>query len=43
MNEAAEKSGTSVDEAIEFADEWAKCMAVFKGQKGWRLVCAILA
>jgi hypothetical protein len=33
----------TVDEALEFADEWAKGMTFHEDSQGWRVVCAILA
>jgi hypothetical protein len=33
----------TVDEALEFADEWMQGMSFYEGSQGWRVVCAILA
>lgn len=33
----------TTDEAIEFADEWAKCATFYEGAMGWRVVCKLLA
>lgn len=33
----------TVDEAIEFADEWARGLTLYEGAQGWRVVCLILA
>jgi hypothetical protein len=33
----------TVDEALEFADEWAKGMTFHEDSQGWRVVCAVLA
>jgi hypothetical protein len=33
----------TVDEALEFADEWTQGMSFHEGSQGWRVVCAILA
>jgi hypothetical protein len=33
----------TVDEALEYADEWAQGMSFYEGSQGWRVVCAILA
>jgi hypothetical protein len=33
----------TVDEALEYADEWAQGMTFHEGSQGWRVACAILA
>jgi hypothetical protein len=33
----------TVDEALEFADEWAQETTFHEDSQGWRVVCAILA
>jgi hypothetical protein len=33
----------TIDEALEFADEWAQGMTFHEESRGWRAVCAILA
>lgn len=33
----------TIEEAIEFADEWSKGMTLHEGSKGWRVVCLLLA
>jgi hypothetical protein len=33
----------TVDEALEFADEWAQEMTFHEDSQGWRVVCAVLA
>jgi hypothetical protein len=33
----------TINEALEFADEWAQGMTFHEGSQGWRVVCAILA
>lgn len=32
-----------VNEALQFADEWAKSQTFYEGMQGWRVVCAVLA
>jgi hypothetical protein len=33
----------TVDEALEFADEWMQGMSFYEGSQGWRVVCMVLA
>lgn len=33
----------TVDEALEFADEWSRGMTIHEGSQGWRVVCMLLA
>jgi hypothetical protein len=33
----------TVDEALEYADEWMQGMTFHEGSQGWRVVCTILA
>ena len=33
----------TVDEALQYADEWAKGQTFYEGMQGWRVVCATLA
>ena len=33
----------TVDEAIEFADQWSRGMTIHEGSQGWRVVCMLLA
>lgn len=33
----------SIDECIEFADEWSRGMTLYEGAQGWRVVCMLLA
>ena len=33
----------TVDEAIEFADEWSRGMTIYESSQGWRVVCMLLA
>ena len=33
----------SIDECIEFADEWSRGMTIHEGSQGWRVVCMLLA
>jgi hypothetical protein len=33
----------TVDEALEFADEWVQGMTFHEESQGWRVVCAILS
>jgi len=33
----------TIDEALEFADEWSRGMTIYEGSQGWRVVCMLLA
>ena len=33
----------TVDDALEFADEWVRGMTIHEGSQGWRVVCMVLA
>jgi hypothetical protein len=33
----------TIDEALEFADEWVQGMTFHEESQGWRVVCAVLA
>ncbi len=33
----------SIDECIEFADEWSRGMTIHEGSQGWRVACMLLA
>lgn len=33
----------TIDECLEFADEWSRGMTVHEGSMGWRVVCMLLA
>ena len=33
----------TIDEALEFADEWSKGLTLYEGAQGWRVVCMLLA
>ena len=33
----------TVDEALQYADEWVKGQTFYPGSQGWRVVCAVLA
>jgi hypothetical protein len=33
----------TIDEALEFADEWIRGMTIHEGSQGWRVVCMLLA
>lgn len=33
----------TIEEAIEFADEWSRGMTLHEGSQGWRVVCLLLA
>ena len=33
----------TIDECLEFADEWSKGMTLHEGSQGWRVVCMLLA
>lgn len=37
------KLAMTVDEALEFADEWSKGLTLHEGAQGWRVVCMLLA
>jgi hypothetical protein len=37
------KVNMTIDEALEYADEWAQGMTFHEESQGWRVVCAILA
>ena len=33
----------TIDECLEFADEWSRGMTYHEGSQGWRVVCMLLA
>ena len=33
----------TIDECLEFADEWARGCTFHEGSQGWRVVCMLLA
>ena len=33
----------TIDEALEFADEWSRGVTIYPGAQGWRVVCMLLA
>jgi len=33
----------TIDECLEFADEWSRGMTIHEGSQGWRVVCLLLA
>lgn len=33
----------TIDECLEFADEWVRGMTYHEGSQGWRVVCMLLA
>lgn len=33
----------TIEEALEFADEWSKGLTLHEGSQGWRVVCMLLA
>ncbi len=33
----------TIDECLEFADEWSRGMTYHEGSMGWRVVCMLLA
>lgn len=33
----------TIDQALEFSDEWVSGMTFHEGSQGWRVVCALLA
>ena len=33
----------TIEEALEFADEWSRGMTLHEGSQGWRVVCLLLA
>lgn len=33
----------TIDEALEFADEWSRGLTLHEGSQGWRVVCMLLA
>lgn len=33
----------TIDECLEFADEWSRGVTVHEGSQGWRVVCMLLA
>ena len=37
------KLNMTIDEALEFADEWSRGMTLHEGSQGWRVVCMLLA
>jgi hypothetical protein len=37
------KINMSIEEALEFADTWAKGCTFHEGSQGWRVVCLLLA
>jgi hypothetical protein len=39
----AVKLKMTIEEALEFADEWSRGMTLYEGSQGWRVVCMLLA
>ena len=37
------KLNMTIEEALEFADEWSRGMTLHEGSQGWRVVCMLLA
>lgn len=37
------KLAMTIDEALEFADEWSRGLTLYEGAQGWRVVCMMLA
>ena len=37
------KLNMTINEALEFADEWSRGMTIHEGSQGWRVVCMLLA
>ena len=37
------KLNMTIDEALEFADEWSRGLTLHEGSQGWRVVCMLLA
>lgn len=37
------KLAMTVDEALDFADEWSRGITLHEGSQGWRVVCMLLA
>jgi hypothetical protein len=37
------KLNMTIDECLEFADEWSRGMTLHEGSQGWRVVCMLLA
>ena len=37
------KIAMTIDECLEFADEWSKGLTLYEGAQGWRVVCMLLA
>ena len=37
------KLAMTIDEALEFADEWSRDLTLYEGAQGWRVVCMLLA
>lgn len=33
----------TIDECLEFADEWSRGLTLYEGAQGWRVVCMLLA
>lgn len=33
----------TIDECLEFSDEWSRGMTIHEGSQGWRVVCMLLA
>ncbi|MCK0507938.1 hypothetical protein [Aromatoleum anaerobium] len=33
----------TIDECLDFADEWSRGMTIHEGSQGWRVVCMLLA
>jgi len=33
----------TIDECLEFSDEWVRGMTIHEGSQGWRVVCMLLA
>ena len=37
------KISMTIDECLEFADEWSRGLTLYEGAQGWRVVCMLLA
>ena len=42
-NGAKMKLNMTIDEALEFSDEWIRGVTLHEGSQGWRVVCMLLA
>lgn len=40
---AAMRIKMTIDECLEFADEWSRGLTLYEGAQGWRVVCMLLA